>query len=315
MNSTANTSQNFTSSWLGYTNLTDTAYLRLFPWRWDLRSNSSELANGTANRTSVDASDKLEQCPTVQFTLVSFAIVNAVAFLASVVAAHPGVVHGVTCHSCDKEKGGKWWPASAILSVAINLAGNVVNALLIIAIPGYFRVPLLPLVPLWCTRPRLAWLVILLVYITKRLDKDMTTYLDSVVAALMAKVILQGFGAVYMSFSINHARVNEFYLLGHLRYTPHGSDTLIMYAGAPLWTVSVGIAFLCAVYTFTPVSGIVKEVIINTPRYMKLGALYLIKNLYWLGARTYALFTCGYTFRWPESRQKPRANDPPPYVS
>ncbi|KAK5073003.1 hypothetical protein LTR64_000590 [Lithohypha guttulata] len=145
-NTTANTSLNFTSSWPDYTNLTDTAYLRLFPWRWDLQSNSLELANGTATRPSIEASEKLGQCPKVQSALVSFAIVNAVVFLASTITANRHVVYFVTCHIFGGKEGGKWWPASALLSVAINLAGNVINALLIIRTPGYRHVPLLPLV-------------------------------------------------------------------------------------------------------------------------------------------------------------------------
>ncbi|KAK5073002.1 hypothetical protein LTR64_000591 [Lithohypha guttulata] len=145
----------------------------------------------------------------------------------------------------------------------------------------------------------------------------MTTYLDSAVAALMAEIILQAFGAVYMGFSINHARVNEFYLLGHLKYTPHGSDALIMYAGALLWTVSVDIAFLRAVYTFTLVGGIVEEAIVSIPYYIKMAALYFARGFYWVGARTYSLFDGKYVSSWPESLQKPEdpPDDPPPYVS
>ena len=106
------------------------------------------------------------------------------------------------------DKGGKWWPASALLSVGINLLGNVTNAFLTKGKPGYHHVPLMSLVLLWSTRPRLAWLVVLLVWITGQLRTDKTAYLDSAVASLMAEIILQAVGAFYMGLSVDHARLD-----------------------------------------------------------------------------------------------------------
>lgn len=293
--STSGASVNWTSMWPDYAYLSDTAYIQLFPWDWDVQPNSTELADQTTNGTTTEIGEKLDQCPTVKSALVSFAIVNSVVFVASVATANRYVTYYLTCKFFGGPKGGKWWPAAAIISVALNLLGNVVNAILIKGTPGYNHVPLIPLIMLWCTRPRLAWLVILLVWITKHIGRDMSTYLDSAVAALMAEVILQATGTVYMGMTVNHARVNEFYLVGHLEYTPHGSDALIMYAGALLWTVSVGLLLLRAIYTFTPIGGIVKGAFFASGPWLKkysvLTAVYC-----WAGLRGTAilLWWCTY---------------------
>lgn len=111
----------------------------------------------------------------------------------------------------------------ALLVVAINLAGNWLNATLTKSKPGYHHVPLWSLVLLWCTRPRLAWVVVLLVpttehlsapatmkcmpkFAAKYLSKLGTAYIDSSISALMAEVILQAIGFVYTGITIIHAR-------------------------------------------------------------------------------------------------------------
>lgn len=313
------TAANWTSSWLDYRNLSDTAYIQLFPWAWDVQLNATELANGTANRTVNDAFQVLEQCPSVQSALLSFAIVNLVVFVASIVTANRKVTHHMTCKCCGGPKGGTCWPLMAILSVAFNLAANVVNAFLTKATPGYHHVPLVPLILLWCTRPRLAWFVIILVWITKKRNWDQTLYLDSAVAALMAEVILQITGAVYMGISVNHARVYGFYRADRVKYTPHGTDALIMYYGALLWTASVGIAIVGAIIIYTPVGGIVRSAVIAVAQFVEkwsvLAAVYL-----WAGIRgllillvmlgywciNYPIKLYNWQSQWPRRKERPK---------
>jgi len=79
------------------------------------------------------------------------------------------------------------------------------------------------------------------VWLTKRFEKNKTLYTGSAVAALTAEVGMQALTVVYMAMTVNHARANQLYLLGHVEYTPCGHDALVTYTGALLWIVSAGI--------------------------------------------------------------------------
>ena len=91
----ATTPANWTSMWPDYINISNAAYLQLFPWTWDLRPNATELVNITAEEADVDIEEKPSHCPTVRNTLLSFAIVNAVVFVVSIATANRHVMKSV----------------------------------------------------------------------------------------------------------------------------------------------------------------------------------------------------------------------------
>ncbi|KAJ9653329.1 hypothetical protein H2198_007471 [Neophaeococcomyces mojaviensis] len=258
----SNSLSHWTDTWPDYQPLSAAAYAQLFPWNWNVRFDESELTQ----QPDVDRA----KCPTPNATLLSLGVINIVVFIASLASANRHVVYALTFRKFGGDKGGKWWPASALLAVAINVVGNTINAFLVTSRAGYHHVPFGSLVLFWCTRPRLAWLVIVMVWATKVLQWDMTVYVEAAVSAIMAEVILQAIAAVYLGMTVNHARANQFYLLRHLNETPHGRDAHIMYAGALLWIVGVGLAFLFALLAFSPVIRIVEEACLAIIRFSKL---------------------------------------------
>ena len=68
---------------------------------------------------------------------------------------------------------------------------------------------------------------------------------------------------------LTYSRRNGFYLFNHLKSTPHGTDALIMYVGALIWAASAGIAFLRALYTFTPIGAIVRAAVVSAGKFLE----------------------------------------------
>ncbi|KAH0559563.1 hypothetical protein GP486_003917 [Trichoglossum hirsutum] len=140
----------------------------------------------------------------------------------------------------------------AVLAVAINLSGNLVIAEAIKHTPGFEQVPIGQLVIFWCSRPRLAWMVVLIAIITNVGGREDFSYIPAAVSSIVSEIVLQAIAAFPMGTAISHAVNRHFYLVGHLSHVPHASDALLMYSGALLWMVSVGFAMFWAIYIFTP---------------------------------------------------------------
>lgn len=127
----------------------------------------------------------------------------------------------------------------ALISVALNMFANLINALLVQHTPGFEAVPIGALVLFWCTRPRIAWVATALM----KVEEKKSMYFSLGASSLLAEIVLQIVGSPYLGMTVNFARKKGYYRAGKLKGIPHGWDALIMYAGALLWLVSVG-AFL-----------------------------------------------------------------------
>src|SRR5438874_2681079 len=103
--------------------------------------------------------------------------------------------------------------------------------------PGYTDLDTTTLIVLWFTRPRLAWLVVLLVLVSA--DKAM--YLSCTTTTLTAEIILQILSVIAMNKVAAFGRQQKFYLVesvSKMTSAPHGIDAQIMYAGALLWLIT-----------------------------------------------------------------------------
>lgn len=82
----------------------------------------------------------------------------------------------------------------ALLSIALNLGANLINAALTRSVPGFSKVPFSGLFLLWSSRPRMAWVAALLM----NYQKDESIYFGFAVSTLLAEVVLQAIGSVYL---------------------------------------------------------------------------------------------------------------------
>ncbi|KAI9863668.1 MAG: hypothetical protein M1813_003691 [Trichoglossum hirsutum] len=230
----------FKEQWKDFQTLGDDAYAALFPWKWQIQQNITTGANSSSLA-----------CPSTQTKLASFATINAVAFIFAVSLGRRTWVEWYTCGIFGKKDKHDTFIVTALLAVALNLIANLVNAAIIRRYPGFNHINIGSLLLLWASRPRLAWLAALLINV----ESDDQMYWNLGASAILAEVILQAVGSVYIGITGNWARHYHFYLANHLANVPHGNDALIMYGGALLWLVAIGGAVISAVFSYTPVGG------------------------------------------------------------
>ncbi|KAI9760495.1 MAG: hypothetical protein M1840_002405 [Geoglossum simile] len=230
----------FRQQWVDFHTLGDDAYDALFPWQWQV--NHQQNATVGANAT-------IYSCPSIQAKLGSFAAINIVVFAVAAIVGRRTVVKRITFGHWGKRGDHSAVVFTAILSVVLNLVANLINAAIIRRNAGFQHVNIGNLLLLWASRPRLAWGAGLLVKFER--GKDMYTSLGA--SAILAEVILQVIGSVYIGITGNWARRYHFYLAHRLDNVPHGQDALVMYGGALLWLVSIGLAAIMAFLTYTSV--------------------------------------------------------------
>lgn len=242
---TEGTDKDWKAQWADYANLSAAAYRDFFPWTWTLKfslNNTMELSNDSASNNSASP---IHVFPSVTGTLGSLVIVNVVVLVITIAVSHDRLVHCINCGCCGNGIS-PIWRMTSLFSVALNIAANFVNVIFIRRVPGFADAPMAGLVLLWRTRPRVAWMIAV-VMMFAAFPKH---YHSSAISALFAEIILQGVGAVYFGRTVRFAAMKKFCLIGHLDNIPSSKDARLMYGGALLWMVLISTAGLCALYAF-----------------------------------------------------------------
>ncbi|KAE9372545.1 hypothetical protein N431DRAFT_466789 [Stipitochalara longipes BDJ] len=196
----------------------------LVPWHWNV--SWSPVVEESATEVL-----KPPHCPSTGAKLGAFAAVNAAMAIIMPVLGRRSVIFIVTFGLLGKPDSNLWW-LSGILTVSLHILSNAINAILIQRTAGFASVDVGQLVLLWCTRPRLAWMVML--YLMPR-EADKTMYTGATASTLFAEIILQLVSAYFMGFAVNYARHQRFFKKGVLSQAPGGHDAITMYAGALMW--------------------------------------------------------------------------------
>lgn len=215
----------------------------MIPWHWRLEPNRC-LPN--VNYT--------EKCPSNAAKLVIFAAVNAVMLLATLIFGRRTIINRLTC-GCLGGAHSKWWFVSAIIVVALQLVSNLLNALLIRRTPGYSHISIGGLTLLWCTRPRMSWLAILLISV--RAEEAM--YFSAAASSLLAEIVLQMLGSYYMGVVAHYGTKNNFYH-GSLQKAQRMKYAQMMYAGSLLWLLVIIIAISALAWSALHVNKVIADV-------------------------------------------------------
>jgi hypothetical protein len=144
-------------------------------------------------------------------------------------------------------RGSLWWLATGPAAAALHVGSNAIAATLIKQTPGFGHIDVLQLTLLWCTRPRLAWMVIALV----PREAKRQIYFSVAASTLVCEMLLQIIGSVYMGIATNYARRQKFYQEGHLSHTQGGKDAHLMYVGSLLWLVVLAFALIACFLALT----------------------------------------------------------------
>ena len=225
------TRDEFKTLWKDYGSLQLASHNSLFAWNWQVVYDPTEKANATAPY----------KCPTKTAQLGSFALVNVITVVASVILGHRKVVKYLTCKLFgNTEDSTSWWALSGALSAGLSIGANAINAILIKHTFGFGHVSVVSLVLLWCARPRLAWLGALLAMV----GEDENYYTSLGASCSIAEGILQGIASFYIGRTAHWGVMLGYLQKGHMEGIPGAHDAAMMYAGALLWLVTVGLMFI-----------------------------------------------------------------------
>ncbi|KEF60217.1 uncharacterized protein A1O9_05067 [Exophiala aquamarina CBS 119918] len=212
--------------------------LDMIPWRWSLKpskSNDTDLAS----MWYLTSSKGGETCPSTEWKLGSFALINIATFLA------PSLVRMMGMNRLTQGSLGlpdsQNWVFAGISIAALQLLANWFNVSLVHAATGYGHVPVVHLMLLWCTMPRLT----LLRSLVPGVQPLEAVNLSAAGSCLLAEIILQGLSSYYMIITVNYGREHSFYAKGMERLAG-STPAQFIYAGALLWLIVVVILAFAA---------------------------------------------------------------------
>lgn len=202
--------------------------LDMIPWRWTLKpSNDTRLASIRDSR-HINAT---ETCPSTEWKLGSFALINIATFLAPYLLRRTGMdrIAHASLWLPDPQR----WVFAGVSIAALQLLATWFNVFIVQTTTGYEHVPAIQLILLWCTMPRLTTLTTLLVGVQPFEAMDPSA---AAASSLIAEMILQALSLYYMIITINYGREHSFYL-DYMERLENAPPAQFMYAGALLWLV------------------------------------------------------------------------------
>ncbi|PWY92510.1 hypothetical protein BO70DRAFT_282331, partial [Aspergillus heteromorphus CBS 117.55] len=202
----------------------------MIPWGWTLKPS---IDSDIANTTRLGSFGVTEPCASNEWKLGSFALVHIATFLAALlgqkISIHDQIARGFLGHSHP------WsWFSKGILIAALQLLAHWSNSLIVQTTPGYKDTPVIQLMLLWSSMPRLAWLPILLI----GLPSFEAMKFSTAASLLFAETILQCISSYYMFMTVNYGREHNFYL-GGIEGAERAKQAKAMYAGALMWLVII----------------------------------------------------------------------------
>jgi hypothetical protein len=204
--------------------------LDMIPWRWTIKpSNHSNIAYITLLGSIRGAT---ETCASNEWKLGSFALVNIATFLAVFLSQRTSI-HRIARRFLWHPHPWCWFFKGTLIA-ALQLLANWFNTFLVQKTSGYEDVPVIQLMLLWCSMPRLTWLTILLIGV----QPFEAMNFSAAASSLFAEMILQFLSSYYMVMTVNYGREHDFYL-GGLERAERGRPAKIMYAGALMWLIII----------------------------------------------------------------------------
>ncbi|KAF2489754.1 hypothetical protein BU16DRAFT_575396 [Lophium mytilinum] len=206
----------------------------MVPWRWTIQpSNTSD----NAPITLPGSIESTEKCASNEEKLGSFALINIATFLAAYLGRRTGL-HRITRSFLWHPH--PWgWVSTGLLIAVLQLLANCLNAFLVQSTFGYEDTPVFQLMLLWCSMPRPAWLPILL--ITSQPFEAMN--FSAAASSLLAEMILQLLSSYYIIMTVDYGLKHNFYF-ADMEGVERGTSAKTMYAGALLWFLIIGVAFV-----------------------------------------------------------------------
>jgi hypothetical protein len=172
--------------------------------------------------------------PTPYSTLMLFNfLVIIVNFGCYKVDSHP-ISHGFPLLSIPQH-----WILRGMSMIGVQVLAYWIHALIIGSTPGYEGTSDLEMILLSCSMPRLTWLLLLLIGIQPMEKVDLTT----AASALWAEAVFQVLSSYHLLKTIVYGFTHNFYF-GRLAEVDTGGSAQLMYFGALMWLIVVGLTVL-----------------------------------------------------------------------
>lgn len=223
--------------------LTEPSALEMIPWRWTVKPTDNA-------RTT---------CASMEWKLGSFVLVNMATFL--VVLLRQSQESRRIAHDSSLQSDPLSWIITGILIAAVQLLANGVNAYLVQKTPGYEDVLVVQLMLLWCSMPRLGWLMILPI---GGVQQFKMINFSAAASSLIAEAILQGFSLYYMVLTVRYGLEHKLYLR-NLENVEGGQSAKIMYAGALLWLIIISVASVQSMRALLRMNGLTESERVDSP--------------------------------------------------
>jgi len=186
--------------------------------------------------TSVGSIKTVENCASPEWKLGSFALINIATLVAPFIGRRASIyrdTRGFLWHLDPR-----YWFLTGALIAALQLLGNWFNVLFVQETLGYEDVPVIQLMLLWCSVPRLNWLTVLLASVQPFEPLNFA----AVASSLCAETILQVFSSYYIIMTFFYGLEHSFYLK-YMERLGSVTPAKFMYIGALLWLIVIINAF------------------------------------------------------------------------
>jgi hypothetical protein len=222
-------------------------------WTQRLDVLRSEIMPWAVNVTALDSEPYLlpANCPSLGAKLGAFAGVNLGMALLIPILGRRDVIHWLSRGYLGKQDS-VLWAATALFAVALHIGSNVISAYLVNKTPGFEETKIWDLALLWCTRPRMAWIITALI----PFRAEDSLYFSVAASTLCSELVLQLVGAKVMGSATNYARIQNFYTRHQIDTSPYGPAAKLMYVGSLMWLVLVIGALIAGVLTLVGITTI-----------------------------------------------------------
>jgi hypothetical protein len=182
-------------------------------------------------------------CPSSSSILGTFAIVNVVVTVLSIVSGHKNFTKFVTCNILRGDTGHPW-RYMFIFPVGIQLLANLAIAHIMKGAPGYeYNYSSWELMLFFTARPRLTFVGLAIASMVKKpskkgYDEDDYPWLSSCLSNFIGELVLQLIALYIMGTTVHYGVHSKYYLVWSDEYKSLDHFTHVLYGGAMYYLIA-----------------------------------------------------------------------------
>jgi hypothetical protein len=201
--------------------------LDMMPWGWSVApSKRVDCVEATHSKSSRPT----QMCASPSWNVFYLVLVNAVTLLTGVLARRQG--SNPFARAYARYFSVRSWFLPGLAIITLRVLANLINAIIVQSTFGYEEIPIIQLALLWCSLPRLNWVMAVSANIPN--FNDATFY--TAVSHFFAEAVFQVLSAYYMTSTVAYGREHDFYspTIAKSKMLPSAHH---MYIGALVWLI------------------------------------------------------------------------------